>query len=126
MDNGAARETVLGASWMVGHDIIFDFEKNQLGFAPAACPVHAVRPPPPPPLSTTPGPFATWPVALLGLAVLASSAFVLKRVWNAHRRRSAPAALPDLEPISDGLDESDVEEIPLEQYLELQRGATAG
>ena len=26
MDNGAARETVLGASWMVGHDIIFDFE----------------------------------------------------------------------------------------------------
>lgn len=46
-DNGAARETVLGASWMLHSDIIFDVEQKRLGFAEAQCPEHSQRPPPP-------------------------------------------------------------------------------
>jgi hypothetical protein len=46
-DNGDAHETVLGATWMLHSDIIFDIEGRRLGYAEARCPVHRKRPAPP-------------------------------------------------------------------------------
>lgn len=48
-DDGPGAGTVLGISWMMHKDIIFDFPKKRIGIANAACPEFRLRPPPPPP-----------------------------------------------------------------------------
>lgn len=39
-DHGASSGILLGASWMLHHDVIFDLRSNQVGVAPAKCPEH--------------------------------------------------------------------------------------
>jgi len=42
-DNGSHGGTVLGATWMIDHEVIFDIEKKQLGIANAHCPSHTYK-----------------------------------------------------------------------------------
>mmetsp|Transcript_11948 Transcript_11948/g.27926 ORF Transcript_11948/g.27926 Transcript_11948/m.27926 type:complete len:556 (+) Transcript_11948:102-1769(+) len=42
-DDGQRASIVLGASWMVNRDVLFDFKKKQLILADARCPEHRVR-----------------------------------------------------------------------------------
>jgi len=65
-NDGANANTVLGASWMIHKEIIFDMSSNQIGIVNAKCPEYKDRPPHPgaskerpalripPPLSATP------------------------------------------------------------------------
>jgi len=46
-DNGPQHETVLGATWMLNQDVIFDLTSKRLGLAEAACPEFQKRPDPP-------------------------------------------------------------------------------
>merc|ERR1719235_1359887 len=46
-DNGAEQHTVLGATWMLHTEVIFDLEQSKLGLAEAACPEFTDRPGPP-------------------------------------------------------------------------------
>lgn len=46
-DNGAAHETVLGATWMLHKDVVFDIGGGRLGLAEARCPDFVKRPPAP-------------------------------------------------------------------------------
>mmetsp|Transcript_24941 Transcript_24941/g.50623 ORF Transcript_24941/g.50623 Transcript_24941/m.50623 type:complete len:250 (+) Transcript_24941:199-948(+) len=46
-DNGPIQETVLGATWMLHRDIIFDINRRRLGLAEAHCPDFKKRPPAP-------------------------------------------------------------------------------
>jgi len=43
-DDGPRANTVLGASWMLHHEIIFDFREKRVGVAPANCPEVKERP----------------------------------------------------------------------------------
>eukprot|EP00746_Dinoflagellata_sp_MGD_P004054 gnl/MRDRNA2_/MRDRNA2_107858_c0_seq1.p1 gnl/MRDRNA2_/MRDRNA2_107858_c0~~gnl/MRDRNA2_/MRDRNA2_107858_c0_seq1.p1 ORF type:complete len:513 (+),score=72.02 gnl/MRDRNA2_/MRDRNA2_107858_c0_seq1:100-1638(+) len=43
-DNGNTDELVLGASWMLHKDVIFDLRNHRVGVASAVCPVHQARP----------------------------------------------------------------------------------
>merc|ERR550525_343600 len=43
-DNGVEPDTVLGVSWMLHKDIIFDLERSRLGVAEARCPEHRKLP----------------------------------------------------------------------------------
>eukprot|EP00931_Biecheleriopsis_adriatica_P050530 TRINITY_DN29262_c0_g1_i1.p1 TRINITY_DN29262_c0_g1~~TRINITY_DN29262_c0_g1_i1.p1 ORF type:complete len:547 (+),score=82.85 TRINITY_DN29262_c0_g1_i1:70-1710(+) len=45
--NGHVTETVLGATWMIHRNVIFDVESSQLGIADADCPAFRERPLPP-------------------------------------------------------------------------------
>jgi len=51
-DDGAGANTVLGASWMLHKEIIFDMAANRVGIAQANCPEFRERPPPPSASST--------------------------------------------------------------------------
>jgi len=46
-DNGNARETVLGTTWMINRNVIFDLAGRRLGVADARCPSFSQRPSPP-------------------------------------------------------------------------------
>mmetsp|Transcript_8130 Transcript_8130/g.22067 ORF Transcript_8130/g.22067 Transcript_8130/m.22067 type:complete len:555 (-) Transcript_8130:128-1792(-) len=46
-DNGLVHETVLGATWMLHRDVIFDLTRRRLGLAEARCPDFQKRPPAP-------------------------------------------------------------------------------
>eukprot|EP00439_Symbiodinium_sp_Y106_P084967 s128_g27.t1 len=78
--NGAARQTVLGATWMIGRNIIFDTETPKLGVADASCPSFVERPP---------GPTKT---VLLGGS---SSPTGSQATYKDHRFRP-PIAIPDI------------------------------
>jgi len=43
-DNGAQSDTVLGVSWMIHKDVIFDLEHSRLGVAEALCPSYYKAP----------------------------------------------------------------------------------
>jgi len=43
-DDGAGAGTVLGAAWMVHHEVIFDMVNNKIGVADANCPEFKTRP----------------------------------------------------------------------------------
>lgn len=45
--NGLVKETILGATWFLHHEVIFDVAGRQLGVVEASCPSHRQRPPPP-------------------------------------------------------------------------------
>ncbi|CAE7357824.1 A39 [Symbiodinium pilosum] len=45
--NGPVSETVLGATWMIGRNVIFDTQLSRLGMADAECPSFSQRPPGP-------------------------------------------------------------------------------
>lgn len=44
MDDGRGATTVLGASWMLHQEIIFDLRSSKLGIVPANCPAYRERP----------------------------------------------------------------------------------
>merc|ERR1719330_2033237 len=43
-DDGPGANTVLGASWMQHHELIFDLRSNKVGIAEATCPEYKTRP----------------------------------------------------------------------------------
>lgn len=43
-DNGAEPDTVLGLSWMLHKDVLFDLERSRLGVADAQCPTYKKAP----------------------------------------------------------------------------------
>lgn len=43
-DDGPGANTVLGASWMLYHDVIFDLRSHKLGIVQALCPAYKERP----------------------------------------------------------------------------------
>jgi len=43
-DDGPGANTVLGAAWMIQHEVIFDLPRNQVGVADANCPLFTERP----------------------------------------------------------------------------------
>eukprot|EP00419_Tripos_fusus_P031863 CAMPEP_0172786208 /NCGR_PEP_ID=MMETSP1074-20121228/205832_1 /TAXON_ID=2916 /ORGANISM="Ceratium fusus, Strain PA161109" /LENGTH=367 /DNA_ID=CAMNT_0013623221 /DNA_START=219 /DNA_END=1322 /DNA_ORIENTATION=- len=43
-DDGPNANTVLGAAWMIQHEVIFDLPRNQIGVANANCPLFKKRP----------------------------------------------------------------------------------
>ncbi|CAK9094028.1 unnamed protein product [Durusdinium trenchii] len=43
-DDGPGASTVLGASWMMHQDVIFDMARQRVGVVPADCPRHQIRP----------------------------------------------------------------------------------
>lgn len=43
-DNGSHGGTVLGASWMIDHSVIFDLDNRKIGVMDARCPIYSVRP----------------------------------------------------------------------------------
>jgi len=43
-DDGPNANTVLGAAWMIQHEVIFDLPRNQVGVADANCPLFKKRP----------------------------------------------------------------------------------
>eukprot|EP00927_Polykrikos_kofoidii_P078042 TRINITY_DN74920_c0_g1_i1.p1 TRINITY_DN74920_c0_g1~~TRINITY_DN74920_c0_g1_i1.p1 ORF type:complete len:799 (-),score=98.30 TRINITY_DN74920_c0_g1_i1:79-2475(-) len=45
MDDGPRASTVLGVTWMIYQDVIFDQSASRVGIAGAACPEYRVRPP---------------------------------------------------------------------------------
>jgi len=45
--NGGTKQTVLGATWMINTNVIFDIDQKRLGVAEASCPEFTQRPPPP-------------------------------------------------------------------------------
>jgi len=48
-DNGSHGGSVLGATWMVDHEIVFDIKKKRIGVADLSCPVYKTRPKAPKP-----------------------------------------------------------------------------
>eukprot|EP00397_Hematodinium_sp_SG-2012_P031889 GEMP01033898.1.p1 GENE.GEMP01033898.1~~GEMP01033898.1.p1 ORF type:complete len:466 (+),score=110.75 GEMP01033898.1:616-2013(+) len=46
-DNGHHAGTVLGATWMIDHELVFDISKGRIGIADVTCPRYASRPNPP-------------------------------------------------------------------------------
>ncbi|CAK8997008.1 unnamed protein product [Durusdinium trenchii] len=43
-DDGPSGRTILGGSWMLHQELIFDFRQGRLGVVPAECPRHFARP----------------------------------------------------------------------------------
>lgn len=43
-DSGSATETILGASFMINKNVVFDLHQERLGIAPSQCPVNKNRP----------------------------------------------------------------------------------
>ncbi|CAL1146693.1 unnamed protein product [Cladocopium goreaui] len=60
-DDGPGASTVLGASWMMHQDVIFDMPQQMVGVVPAECPEYSTRPEHDPSMEDLSTPFTSAP-----------------------------------------------------------------